>query len=319
MKKRILSILLVMVMILTMTACATKTDTQATLFEDIGLYASDGRLSGVSLAVLLKLTSEEASAIMAELVSYSSTKELSIDDMNRIAMIFYNICDFVPDFDVADFKTQSTKAFRNVYAKALEQNIPIEELDQWTYVCNLDILLKYFSSDFSSVDSLDCNGIYGLNKDDAILLAETIFANPTFDGSHMIVYDALMCQYPEVNNIGLSVITRISKTSNPYDASSTFSLCRGYTTNSDINDVLTLEKLNEIRENIMENENFDFVTKYELFCNSSDEDVADAACNRLLSLAQDADEETAELIKQVAAKLHKDEAVSKLLHILENV
>jgi len=113
--------------------------------------------------------------------------------------------------------------------------------------------------------------------------------------------------------MGLERLMTLSKSSNPkvldqFDESFFIAVaCREYAID-----------LAEFTKNILENSSYDFVYKYEFFCNGGfASDIADMTFDHLLELAQNADEETTELIKQVATELYNEENANKLLDALE--
>ncbi len=324
--KHFFSILLILVMVFSMTACSpTNTDNQLTTIAETSEANLDNsniptlKVNLINVPLLTEMTEKEISSVMEEMVCISSTEKLSISDMIYMGHNFNNIITFVDPNNVNDFEVQVVKAFDNVYAQCLEHQIPLEKLSSWTNIPVADIQIKYFSGEFSDIEDVHCEALYNLEESEAIMVAETIFANPaSFEKSSFMVYDTLMCPHYEVQNIGLSVLTRISKTSDPIDFSIAYNICRILDTNTVINDVLTLEKLNEIRNTIIKNENFDFVAKYWVFCNSSDEDVSGWAHTLLIDVASKADEKTATLIKELTNFLLDENVAAELLSLLED-
>lgn len=338
MHKHIFRILLIVVMVFSITACSVSNTDASTQYatiestietttpivqeeqkvnpDDFKTY--DEKIEIINLMVLLEMTQEEVSESMANMVTISSTEELAVYDMVNMAHNFNNIASFVSSVDATDFEIQATNAFNNVYNQAIKQQIPLENLSGWTSIPVVDIQLKYFSGEFSSVENITCKALYYLDEHDAFNVAETIFSNRSFfKKSGIMVYDALMCPHYRVQLMGLAALTSISKTSDSISSTTTFNICKFLVTNSIINDVLTLEKLEEIRENIIKNENFDFITKYVLFCNSDDEEVSNWACSQLTEIAKQADLETAEQIREVTGYLWNEDFSNKLLYLLE--
>lgn len=334
--KHFFRILLAVVIVYTMTGCnivsassqdpATETFTQATTSitqeateTHIDKFnISDVKIELINPIVLMEMKQEEVEALMEEMVRVSSTEELSISDILNMGHNFNNIVTFIKTIDIDNFNAQSIKAFDNVYNQCIKQQIPLEKVSSWTNLPVVEIQLKYFSGEFSSVEGIDCKSLYLLEESDAVMVTKAIFANPAlFEKSAFIVYDTLMCPHTEVRKIGLSVLTRISKTSQPIDSSIAFNFCRILDTNSIVNDVLTLEKLNEIRQNIIENKNFDFVAKYLVFCNSNDEEVSNWSSSLLIEIAKHCDSETSDYIKKLADYLFDEAVANELLNLLE--
>ena len=323
--KHFFSILLILVMAFSMTACgSTSTDNQLTTIEETteanldNFNISTLKIDLINVPLLTEMTQEQITSIMEEMVNISSTEKLSISDMIFMGHNFNNIITFVPSVNVNDFEIQVIKAFDNVYNQSLEQQIPLEKLSSWTNIPVAEIQLKYFSGEFFDVEDVNCKALYTLKENDAVMVAETIFSNPAlFEQSAFMIYDAIMCPYSEVQNIGLSVLTQISQTSQPIDSSIAFNICRILDTNDIINDTLTFEKINQIRKNIIENEHFDFVAKYLVFCNSSNEEVSNWAHASLLKVAKEADKETSSSIMELVNYLSNEEICIELLTLLE--
>lgn len=324
--KHFFSILLILVMVFSMTACSfANTNNQPTTIEETTEENLDNsniptlKVDLINVPLLTEMTEKEISSVMEEMVCISSTEKLSISDMIYMGHNFNNIITFVDPNNVNNFEVQVVKAFDNVYTQCLEHQIPLEKLSSWTNIPVADIQIKYFSSKFFDVENVRCKALYTLEESEAIMIAETIFANPVlFEKSASMIYDVIMCPHSKVQNIGLTVLTQFSQTSQPIDSSIAFDTCKILDTNTIVNDVLTLEKLNAIRNNIIENENFDFIAKYWAFCNSSDEDVSNWAHTLLIDVASKADEKTATLITELTDFLCNEDIAAELLRLLES-
>lgn len=336
MLKHTFYILLALVMACFMTGC-TVTDTnievsttaateltinsiEETSEENIDNFnINNAKIKLINPTIYLEMPQEEISAVMTEMVNISFSKTLSISEMIYLGRNFYNIFSFAPNVDTNDFVVQSTKAFNSVYIQCIKQQIPLEEITCWTNIPVAEIQLKYFSGKFSSVENVDCKALYHLPEDDAVRVAETIISNPAlFEKSAFMVYDFLMCPHHEVQKIGLSILTHISEISQPIDSSIVFNFCRILDTNSIVNSVLSLEKLNEIRNNIIRNQNLDFVAKYYVFCNTYDEDVSNWAHSALIEVAKNSTAETAKDINELIDFLCDDDLINQLVHILDS-
>lgn len=276
------------------------------------------------------LNAETVSNFVNEMVRFSAEEELSEYDMQELGWNFDCIFrvmnnDFHEDdlhevfnYEFYDWTSdQACEVFVNVLKQAEEKQIPVYRLSSWTYVPVADILITYFSS--ASVDFpqyIDCPALYYLEEADAISVAKLFLAKPCLKWNFHLAFDAICSPYTEVKSMGLEQLTEISK-STFADYINTIGLYNAVSDNSYINDVLTAEKLAEIRENIMKNRYFDFVQKYATFCNSADETVATQAFQCLLVVAKDADDETAMLIKEVADQLWNIDSAQQLLDVLE--
>ena len=336
MLKHFFKFLLALVMVYSITGCSNS----STIIQEASTEASDGvqassiadtqernidnqntfdtTIELINPTILMEMTSNEIESVMEEMVSISTTKQLSISDMIHMGHNFNNIKSFVSNVNEDNFKVQSISAFDNVYNQCVEQQIPLEKISSWTNIPVADIQIKYFSGRFSSVEDVECKALYLLDKNDAIAVVNTIFDNPAlFENSATVIYDVISCPHDEVQKIGLDILTRMSQASEPVDSSITFSFCRMLNANSIVNDVLSLEKLHEIRENIIENENWDFIAKYYAFCNSNDEEVSNWAQISLMSVAKQCDFETSESIKELANYLYDDDYANDLLSLLK--
>ncbi len=349
-KSIILSILVVMDILLTMTACVKNTDTptfepaettsisehntEATSVVFTEAFAEESisteadlelKVSPLTRKDVEKMTSKEVSNLFSELVELSK-EDLSSQDLEQIGYNFYitwRSIDFTSEQQI-EFETQAYEAFKNVYNTASEKQIPLEELPHWTSLPVPDVLCKYFASNnFSNVENVCCTGIYDLASEDVFRVAETIFENSVFR-----INSYLPCTVIRTNTnasatriawdhlIYLSKANHYKMSEIPGFAHSTCGnlYCFELASNNP-------EKLLEVAKNIMENDKFDFVEKYTIFCNyNADMDInyiADMAFDSLFGIAKDADEETSELIRQVANKLHNDEVANELFSMLE--
>jgi len=352
-KSLIFSILLVMDIILTMTACVAKTDTRTPTFEpaettSIAEHNTEAtsvvsteavaeetisteaqlelKVSPLTRKDVEKMTSKEVSDLFSELVEISFDETLSSQDLEQIGYNFYitwRSIDFTPEQQM-EFETQSYEAFKNVYNTASEKQIPLEELPHWTSLPVTDVLCKYFASNnFSSVENVCCTGIYDLASEDVFRVAKTIFENSVFR-----INSYLPCTVIRTNTnasatrIAWDHLIYLSK-ANHYKMSEIPSFAHSTCGNLYCFELASNnpEKLLEVVKNIMENDKFNFVEKYTIFCNYNvDMDInyiADMAFESLFEIAESADEEDAALIREVASKLRNEEIASQLLNKLE--
>lgn len=337
MLKHFFSFFLALVMVYSMTGCSSTStgiqETKVETFDEVknsSIEATSERnidnlnIFGTSIelinpTILMEMTPQEVESVMEEMVSISAKEQLTISDIIHMGHNFNNIGSFVSNINEDDFESQAISAFDNVYSQCVEQQIPLEKISSWTNIPIAKIQIKYFSGKFSSVEDVECKALYLLDENDAITVVNTIFDNPAlFKNSSTIVYDIISCPHPEVQEIGLSVLTRISQSYEPVDSSTTFSFCRMLNTNSIVNGVLSLERLNEIRESILDNDNLDFMSKYYAFCNSSDEEVSNLAQISLIDVAKQCNAETLELIKELTNYLYDDAFASDLLNLIDS-
>lgn len=324
MLKHVFQLLLALFIVFSMSACnaSAEVPSETTIsnietFTERNIYTSSIKIELINPSVLTDMSSDEVESVMENMVNISSTQELSASDMIHMGHNFNNIESFVLNVNKDVFESQAISAFNNVYNQCIEQQIPLEDISSWTNIPIAEIQIKYFSSKFSSVEGVECNSLYFLDESDALTVVATIFDNPAlFQNSSSIVYDIVSCPHQEVQKIGLNVLMHFSRSSKPIDSSITFNFCRMLNTNSIVNDVLTLEELNAIRDNIIENDNLDFMAKYYAFCNSDDEEVASWAQSSLIEVAKDCNDETAKSIKELINFLYDDALVSELLNIM---
>ncbi len=333
MLKHFFKFFLAFVMVYSMTGCSANTGMQETTAETLAevetssikvtternICISSTDIELINPTILTEMSFQEVEAVMENMVNISATGKLSVSDMLHMGHNFNNIESFVSNVNKDLVKAQAISAFDNVYNQCAEQQIPLENISSWTNIPIAEVQTKYFSGKFSSVEGVECKALYLLNESDAIAVVKTILDNPAlFENSSTIVYDIISCPHQEVQKIGLTVLTRFSQSSDSIDSSITFSFCRMLNTNSIVNEVLTLEKIHEIRGNIVENENLDFMAKYYAFCNSNDEEVSNWAMTSLLEVAKQCDVETAECIKELTDYLYDDTFANDLLNLIES-
>lgn len=338
MKKHILSILLIVVLVLTMTACgafsnaALSESTEPTIIVSFSAKVKTTEANSATEATLTteedlkifplnyifveQMSEEDISEYMEEMVNISSIDTLSVADMYQLGWNFYTI--WVCSNNHADFQPLACEAFTNVYNHAIEMEIPLDELGSWSYIPVVEILSKYFSSyQFDSGHYVRCCAFSTLEKEDALMVAQQAFDNPFLKNSCVLAKDAVNCPYPEIQNLGIERYIEISNSSYIECSFLTLNICLDLKDNSIANSSLSAEKLDKIRENIMQNSCHNFVYKYETFCNSTDKNIANNAFNHLLVLAENADAETTGLIQKVADLMHDADAANELLTVLE--
>ena len=349
-KSIIISILIVMDILLTMTACVKNTDTptfepaettsiaehnteatsvvftEAVAEESISTEADlELKVSPLTRKDVEKMTSKEVSDLFSELVEISFDETLSSHDLEQIGYNFYitwRSIDFTAEQQM-EFETQSYEAFKNVYNTASNKQIPLEELPQWTSIPVPDVLCKYFASDnFSSVENVCCTGIYDLEAEDVYRVAETMFQNSVFRINSYLACTIIKADTnASATSLAWKHLIYLSK-ANHYKMSEIPSFTHSTCGNLYCFDLTNNEeKLLEVVKNIMENDKFDFVEKYTIFCNyNADMDInyiTDMAFESLFEIAESADEEDAALIREVASKLRNEEIASQLLNKLE--
>ena len=355
MKKRIISILLVMVTIFTMTACVSTTDSQAsepTYIYTVDEVAGSNRELETELKVnflkskdIKEMKQEDFSNFFADMVNISETENLTASDMYQMGHNFYSIWyhkhwNYIDSssYDEAEFEKYAYKVFENIYEQATKFQIPLEEISSWESIPDTKILCKYYSSsNFYTTDHLNGYALWFLNKEDVSKVAKAFFKNHLMATNSHIPSVLIRCNYDNLTtDMAWEHLLTLSKstTSRVYDPgnrSATYSLCSNVlmlvnTRTEDYVNMQYVDKISEIAKNILENPHYDVYWKYLYFCHAfydeesqtyKDETISNMAYDSLYELSQDADEETAKQIKDLCIFLNPD--ISKeLLSILAN-
>jgi len=326
MKKHIISLLLVMVITLTMTACVANADasiptTESAIIATVVPNEYEGLVKPIWYDEIAKMNSEEISEYISELVEISNGKDLSLEDMRDMAWNFACIWQTqnISSIHEANFKTQFSTAFDNIFAQTVEQQIPLDTLTGWTYVPDASVMCKYLSSsNFDEPDNAKCFSFKDLTDEEKIRVAKAFFENPllSFNSS---VPSTIICNSPSENitNIAWEHFVTLSKSTDT-------KLSWLYHTQRILIDIYCntngnqdTQKLVEIEKNILENANFDFLMKYSFFLRYiEDEKFFNIAFDTLLELAQNADQETTLLINELVEILDEEHA-QLLLNALE--
>lgn len=344
MKKYIISVLLVMVVLFTMTACSNSnnhlavspsTEPSETLSVEAEVEtevettaeteAEAPTLRYLTRSQVEELGAEEISDFFAEMVSISETETLSADEMDLMGYNFFNIFNENPACDQDELEAQSYKAFCNIYEQAIESDVPLEKLSSWTHLPVTSILEKYFSSNnFEIPENACCYALWILSEEDVTKVAESFFKNPVMSVNTRIPCIVIMLDY---NNSATDMawlhFEELSKSNSPKTSKDVVSF-----TEQVCGNILTLndhmEKASKIAENILENPYYDMHTKYYYFCNTfysfairgyTDDTIANIAIDSLFELAENADEETCNQLKELAENLYADLA-TQLLDVL---
>lgn len=337
MKKSIFAILLVMALVLTtMTACV-KSDAQATTSESkiIGTIVEQIHTEATttteaeheckveylnnceydSESPILKMTSEEISDYFAEMVRISETETLCWSCMKRIGHNFSDIWRLNNSAcDKAEFEAQAIAAFDNVFAQAIEQQIPIDYFNSWEELPIVEILCKFYSSDnYLDFYYVGFPPIDELSEEDLTKVAKVFFANPVFETNYWLATQILTrYSHGEVADMSWEHLIDLSccTDSTLSRETTTYFTCLGiFSRYPEL--LYNTEKVTEIAENILQNDSYNFVEKYVYLCSDfeseSDLDtiICDVAFNSLLESAENADEETYEAIVKVAVELYR--------------
>lgn len=310
--KKHLSILLAMVIILTMTACVATTEAE---YERKVEYLNTYDESDIPI-----ITPEEIPDYFAEMVHISATEELNWPDMNAIGSNFASIWEYYSsDCDKTEFEAQAIAAFDNVLKQVNEQNIPMDDIDAWTYVPVAEVLCKFYSNQNVSYPESPYWSIpfKHLTEDDVISVAEVFFSNPVFATSTEMA-TTLLTYYPDGTAADMAWEHLVSASK-----STDSTLSEGRTTYFTCLDIFrrhpellsNTEKITEIAKNILQNDNYDFVQKYVYLCSDFtsevgiqddlDKEINDMAFESLLKLAaQNSSKEDFDLIAQVVIELY---------------
>lgn len=339
MKKRILSILLVIALALSMIACVnsqeTASDTQTTskaqsttsVEKIIGTV--DEQLPTVPRheckleflnncedekdSPILKMTSEEISDYIAEMVHISQTEDLCWSCMLRIGSNFRDIWRLNSSAcDKTEFEAQAIVAFDNVLAQAEAKQIPFDEFDSWQYLPIKEILCKYYSSsNFAHPDFMGFSPVAELSSEDLIEVANVFFSNPVFEINYFFARSILKeCSDNEqASNMAWEHLIALSNSSleELYRESDTYFTCHDILGRTEL---LSDARATTIAENILQNPHYNFVAKYLFMCSDFDHEsnldtpICDMAFEHLLDVTQNADEETYSQVVETTVKLY---------------
>lgn len=317
MYKHLLIAILVLVMVFSMASCS---NTQATESTVSAVSASNANVTIplINSAYISEMSSEQLSYYINMVLLQSDVERLSETDMMNLGYNVSNIISLGHNIEEETLNSKIVDLFNNVYSQCVEQEIPLENISSWTSIPIAQIQLQYFSGNFTNVENVDCLALYYLSEDEATEVVDTIFNNPAlFENSVNMVFEAITSPYKSVQELGIAVLTHVTKHYLPVSNSVVSNYCKVLSINSIATKALSLEKVENIREIIINNKNLDFVTKYSIFCNSTDEDVSNWAKSELLEVAKDCDKETASSIKTLSKLLEDKDFSSQLLKQLK--
>lgn len=310
MYKHLFSVLLILVMVFSMTACSNTKVTESENTEVFVPYENSASIN--------EMTASELTAMIDEMILLSETKTLSATDMMNMGYNVSNIIYSSSNINEEKLNDKIISLFKNVYSQCIEQEIPFENISSWTSIPIAKVQLLYFSGNFTNVEDVDCIALYSLSENEATAVANAIFeSSASFENSVNMVFEAIMSPYEDVQDLGIAVLTHISKHYMPVSDSVVADYCRILSSNSIATGALSLQKVEKTRNIIIANRNLDFVTKYSIFCNSNDSDVSSWAKEELLKVAKDCDKETSKQIKTLAKELDDRDFSSQLLKELK--
>lgn len=317
MYKHLLITILALVMVFSITSCSNTQVTENTVTA-VSNNTEKVIIPLMNLASINTMSPDELSYLINTMHSLSEVEKLSATDMMNMGYNISNIISLVPDIYEETLDSKIISLFDNVYSQCVNQQIPLENISSWTRIPIVQILLLYFSGNFTNVEDVDCIALYYLSEDEAIKVADTIFNNPVlFENSVNMVFEAITSPYEYIQDLGIAVLTHVSKHYSPVSPSVVSNYCTVLSINSIATSALSLEKVESTRQIIIANKNLDFVTKYSIFCNSTDTEVSDWAKAELLKVAKDCDKETASYIKDLSKVLDDKDFSSKLLKQLK--
>lgn len=346
--KNIISTLLVMVIILTMTACSNSdaetldtTTIEASIVETTcettdtepaveTLPEYELKVDYLSESEIDEMGAEKLSAFLSDMVHISETETLSANEMNIIGTNFYYIWETQNStYNQDEFNQKTYKVFCNIYDQALQYRIPLDELYCWTFLPVPDVLSKYFSStNFDKPERAYCDSFHFLDSEDVTRVAEVFFANPLMDTNTGIpcILILLDCN-TSTTDAAWRHFEELSKNASPKTTLSneglTAQICDSLLFTG--MDSKNMNKIADISEIILENPYYDFNIKYMYFCNAfydydkeiySDDTISSRAIDSLFNLAENADENTLKLLKELIEFLNYNLA-DKLSCILD--
>ena len=333
MKKIITSILLVMVIILTMTACVNLgTQTVASAEENTITETRPERkveyFQHDEETGMLVDPPEDISAYLAEIVHISATEDLDWPDMRAIGRNFSDIWEiYNSSCDKTEFEAQAIAAFDNVLEQAHQKNIPMDQIDSWTDVPVVEVLCKFYSNQNVSHPGSPYWFIpfWYLTEDEVISVAEVYFSNPVF-ATNTVMATALLTYYPDGTAADMAwehIVSASKSTDSTLSESTTtyFTCLDIFRRHPEL--LNNTEKITEIANNILQNDNFNFEQKYVYLCSDFtseagieddlDKEINDIAFESLLELAQNATKENYESIAKVVIKLYDKYGIESTL------
>lgn len=322
MKKRIISILLVMVILLTMTACVAKTDEQNTTTAstivatveittenastttndrkvEVGIgnwvYESELRVKYLRRDDVEEMDSKEISDFLAEMVRISEGG-MSVLDMYQMGDNFYHLAYWKHwneiDFSKEEYEAQAYAAFNNVYERVCRCKIPLDEIYSWQYVPVADVLCKYFSScNFYRPEDVNGSILHALTEEEVNRVAEAFFDNSVMATNSSVPTAIIRCGFDNyTTDMAWEHLTALSKSDSVRipEFGATYDICSDilmtfYThTTCDAN-IQNIEKIEEVAKNILENPNYDISEKYLCFCNAYYNEMSDTYTDETIS------------------------------------
>lgn len=320
-----------MALVSTMTACA-KSDTQAATSEDKIIdtvieqiptqsapltYAEEVFLeTPLHLPVIEEMDEVEIAEYFSELIRISREKALSPYQIESVSYNVYYLYEFnTTEYNEAEFETQIHEVFRNMAAQAENLRLALTSFRSWSSLPITNILCEYFSCSSSYFDyTVDCSALERLTNEDVLTVSKVFFANPIFACNTAFASDVITTTAcDEAIEMAWEHIETLSNSSATALSKNTFWICTPIFMNENM---YNSDKIIEICNNILANSHYDFVEKYSsilqasFHCSWNTENVGDEVFNlvleNLLKLAQTSDEETYELIVDIAIKLYDE-------------
>lgn len=299
MKKRLISIFLIMALLFSMTACTSQN--HSTLNKEIDTktiekneakidpWDNKDKVDMVYFEDVEAMSLEEVNTFVQNLMQLSKRKDLSPWDLYELGNMYGFIWDYRPDYDKTKFESEFCEAFDNVYSYAEEAGITLDILDPWLETPVAEVICKYLSSDnFEKPIEVSSHVINKLSPEDLLLVTKAFVQNPTMAVNAEIAR-SIICSTDneEISNMAWEHLFRLSNSNTFADLSpfATYQICFDLFTNQDLvfdDEIIAKrlygnEKLVQIASNIMANTSFDFTEKYSYFCSDffvgSDVDV----------------------------------------------
>ena len=298
MKKRLISIFLIMALLFSMTACTSQN--HSTLNKEIATktieknetkidpWDNKDKVEIVYFEEVEAMSPEEVNTFAHNLLELSKRKDLSPWDLYELGTMYGFIWDH-SEYDRTKFKNEFCEAFDNVYAYAKEAGIALDILEPWIETPVAEVMCKYLSSDnFEKPIEIWSRVINELSPEDLLLVTKAFVQNSTM-AVNADIARSIICSTDneEISNMAWEHLFKLSN-SNAFAEMSpfaTYKICADIFTDQDLvfdDDIISKrlygnEKLVQIASNIMTNTSFDFTEKYSYFCSDffvgSDVDV----------------------------------------------
>ena len=305
MKRRIISIFLIVSLLFSLTACKgnTNSELQVTHTETEAIQSTipmeeeqsfttlplaetkpidhwevgDG-IGKIDSIEIKAMSIEELNAFAENLVLLSESEELSDYLLTEIGWLFNTIWVYAPEYDKVKFEKEFCEAFDNVYEYVIKNNIPVDYLDTWSRTPIPQVITKYLSSsNFPYPVYVNCDAIPELS-DDGLLAVTTAFVNNPELETNAEISRSIICTATDetVRNMAWEHLLKLSNSdvASKLDNNATNHVLKDifgdnhyvYTAFALKERVYNSDHITQIAENILRNPSFGLKEKYLFFC-----------------------------------------------------